>query len=499
VLVTEAHGANEDRTAYNRIKNRLTAELPAILQLVDSKIGAPFLARHVDPTILIPRGSVVCLDDLDRANQTRLPFADVLGYASTLAERRDCRVLLIYNSEYLTDAAAGPTVELFRERAVRYVLTLTADLDVVARALPNEHAGGPSESERDFVIAALRRARCTNLRTFHRCLRRVVALREGLGAAVTDPHRALVVAFTIEQDEARLQPASFYDFSPLVLSLWASGRFGKPDDSKERIEKTEFFNRHYRDTATEYHFSKALHEFVAQGVLPRSRMLQELEAEGAATTAANALLEPLRSRDLLLFSDAEHHAWLDRLQQQRSVFDTLSANELLSLRVAVSISCDQLGRVTHTQLVAALEDSFVSAGRSGDGSAEQSLVRDPSLAALVARYEGELREHRQAAKAEQLIASIWTRDLEEFKRHLREQDPVRAIASTDLLRELHSLMPADRRFYFGALLALRDELEGRGPADSEVFRTYLVACLCFEAWDNSDQFRLKHLMAKAGD
>jgi hypothetical protein len=60
-------------------------------------------------------------------------------------------------------------------------------------------------------------------------------------------------------------------------------------------------------------------------------------------------------------------------------------------------------------------------------------------------------------------------------------------------------MPADRRFYFGALLALRDELEGRGPADSEVFRTYLVACLCFEAWDNSDQFRLKHLMAKAGD
>jgi hypothetical protein len=169
-----AREAGDTRKTVTRFGIRVAQKLPAIFtELVNSRLGGEILTRNLDMSRLIPKRSVLCLDDLERISDT-FPIRDALGYANHLAEQRGCRVLLIMNEEHLDErfeAGQMGLIRAYRERVVTSHLRLETGF---ADALP--HLKKPSSVDAAtaaLATATLERANCSNLRTLIRALENI--------------------------------------------------------------------------------------------------------------------------------------------------------------------------------------------------------------------------------------------------------------------------------------------------------------------------------------
>ena len=73
---------------------------------VVGNVDFPFVGKLNDYTSVVEdmltKNFLVCFDDIERKD-TALTFASILGYASTLKEESNCRVIIILNEEELPD------------------------------------------------------------------------------------------------------------------------------------------------------------------------------------------------------------------------------------------------------------------------------------------------------------------------------------------------------------------------------------------------------------
>lgn len=110
------------------------------------------------------RDYIVCLDDIERTSPS-LRLEDILGYATSLRDDQNCKVLLILNEEKL-DEGAAKYWNTAHEKAVDYSITFCP---TTQEALENACIGGFTDGPRKV----LERLQITNLRTLQRVSRNV--------------------------------------------------------------------------------------------------------------------------------------------------------------------------------------------------------------------------------------------------------------------------------------------------------------------------------------
>ena len=231
-------------------KQKISNQLPAILQVIDNKIGAPLLARIVSPVVLLPEESVVCIDDLERASP-QMDLAQVLGLANVLCESRKSRIILIYNDEHVRERERALELDqrsalferAYRERAIRQSVKLAPNIDELMRVVLGEFDALP-DAVRQSIKDCFVRSQCQNIRTFRRIVENVSQVREALGEYLEVPHLVFTCALTIEHAEGSLQPFEFYKFHPISF-LFSRQRGVKEPPTQEELARSAFYARHY--------------------------------------------------------------------------------------------------------------------------------------------------------------------------------------------------------------------------------------------------------------
>ncbi len=127
-------------------------ETPYLKQVA---IGLDILAPH-----LIAH-SVVCLDDFERLNDTRIPPDELLGYVTSLKEEKDCKVVLIFNEDELR--TKKETYEKYRDKVIDIELLFAPTTEEAADlALPKDLPC------REVVVQRSKALDIKNLRILHR-------------------------------------------------------------------------------------------------------------------------------------------------------------------------------------------------------------------------------------------------------------------------------------------------------------------------------------------
>lgn len=499
-----AKAAQEETTRAGRFlasaKRRAVDHIPTILQVLDHRVGAPFLSRIIDPTAFLAPGSYVCLDDLERA-AAALPITDILGFANLLAERRHVRVVLIYNEEHVRSRTAdfSELSRAYRERVVRHSFYLSPDLATIARSIPADRYPFLGLSHREAIISSMERARCVNLRTLFRAFDRVAEVLRILGARARPAHLAFTVALTIEDAEGQLREPGFYDFSPVIFAFARHRPANVPAAPLEQ-ERLTFYSRHYSSGAPQYEYSPGIRRLIGEGwVEPQDlfdEVVPEIEAEG---DPVSRLLADLGTRRLMYFSDAEHEAWLRNAEEQLRINNALSANQISYIYTGCRVSSGQLNRAIAPELFELVHDALMAAARNGDASIDTSakvFESDPAAIALFQEYERELRHARRQGLVQRLLEAVWARDADRIREIAQSNRPdgLLSILDPPVIEELHATRARYRAFYFDVLLFVANAARDSGTRDvSARLNEYLCVCRMFVDLDKADIHRMNQL------
>ncbi len=495
-----------DEGALKRAYAWTTKQLPGVLQALDKKIGFELLSRNLDLSYLLPKGTIVCLDDLERLSD-HVKIEDVLGLAGLLAEQRGARVLLIMNDAHLEERHPTYNVLLraYRERVVRLSLKLEPDLGAVRDKLQAAKIESLTPENKDGALAAMTRAKSANLRTLSRIMEHASKVAAALRGAPSAEQMAFLGALTIEDSEGALKDEKFYAFDPTYLFFLDSD----PAEKQGRLEdlvstRISFHRRHFGPGIT-YRYSKALHDLVAKGYIDTHALRREVDAlQRPSIGAAQAVLEPWANQSCFYFSDAENCAWLKRIEQLLSSDNSLSAVQSVECLSAAGMASEQAGIDVPPVLMQLGEAALLTAGRRGDDSFGRAArmgsgrhVPQP----FVAAYDAALEESNRNARALGLIQCVWDADLRAFCDAVRAEPPVslQAALSSNVLEELHASRPGNRAFYFGALLELAKQCKDyASPSARVTFRKAINGALLMPGCDSSDRWRLHHVARMLG-
>lgn len=502
-LLTEAYATppSEEGSGpglWSSTKKRALEQLPVLLQLADNKLGAPLLARMVDPTALLPDAPIVCLDDVERAAAS-LPMADILGFANLLAEKRNCRVLLIYNDEHIRTRAKDSFPELsraYRERVVRHSHALSPDVHAVAAATRAPQWALLTPEDRKLIVGIFDHAKCVNMRTLFRAFDRAAEVRRILGEHTLPAHIAFTVALTGEEADGPLADSSFYEFHPVKFVF---ARHSGAEANPESTKQFAFYNSYYSSASLEYEFSKGIYTLVSEGSVDAQTLFEDVRRKIVSETGpVHQLLSPLNTRQLLYFSDQEHRIWLEQAQRVLATTSNLPANQVFSIHQGAGIAAVHLGIAVPRELAGLISDALLAAARSRDGSLEQGtrhFVEDPTSIELIRAYDTELRQAVLSELRQTMLQVILDRDSSAlFKLLGSNANAVGVALELPMLEELHAVRTRDRRFYFDALLALK-EAAGRSGKETqtEALMEYVCACCAFENLDKSDAHRMRQI------
>lgn len=137
--------------------------VPPYVKLISGAIrSASFLAV---------RNTIICIDDFERKSDD-LSLKNILGLISQLKEERNCKIILIYNDEYINDVDKKIYDEL-KEKAI--------DAEILYSPLPEESIDIAFDSENDIyqtIKTCSKKAGITNIRILMKIKRLSLMLKD---------------------------------------------------------------------------------------------------------------------------------------------------------------------------------------------------------------------------------------------------------------------------------------------------------------------------------
>ena len=200
--------------------------LKVIFQGADSYFGTNLVSQNIDLLQLVEKGSIVCIDDIERSSKN-LGIEEILGSLRVLAEERSCKVLAILNSESLTGDRAE-TLAAFSEKVFDVLLLHEASIQGIfalrIEALPKDSLGYKLITKHsETVLTAFHRSGHTNIRTLNRIFDALRELAEVREVELTEDNVFLLCSFYISSAEGKFEGACFYNFSPVKFMISSIG------------------------------------------------------------------------------------------------------------------------------------------------------------------------------------------------------------------------------------------------------------------------------------
>lgn len=190
-----------------------------------------------------PKNLVVVLDDLERS---RLPMELVLGYASSLLEEADAKVILLCNGEEILPKNKNTFLK-FREKVVGITLSVVPDIDSV---FDNSLSGIKDTEFTDFFSAQkqtvchiLNISQTYNLRHLRRIAHEFLRIFQKLPNEIKENKDYLVYLltyiciFSIEINGAKLKKS---DFDVVYEEMWMAHKNFKDSVLLEILKKYSF-------------------------------------------------------------------------------------------------------------------------------------------------------------------------------------------------------------------------------------------------------------------
>jgi KAP-like P-loop domain-containing protein len=512
VLERLARNSGDAAKLAVRLGGWLAQKLPtAVAQLVNTRLGGEILTRNLDMSRMIPEGSVLCLDDLERISEG-FPLQDALGYASHLADQRGCRVLVIMNEEHLNPRFGEKEASLiraYRERVVSTYLKLETSLSDVFPYLKAPKSLKPNVGK--LVLETLETARCSNLRTLIRSMENI-ARAQDLAAVVFDEEEIrFVTALTAEHAAGSFtDDPTFYDFHPIIFTLDKRLK-GPEDDGKNAFYKKYFDGASYRA-------DRDLHGLVRNGYLAVGSYLETRNKRvSVPSSLLGKLLGGIEERRHMYLSDEEAACWIAQTQAVLSEKENnLVASQISLLYTVACIVAEIAGLETNSEMAGLAERALVSAAQRGDLSLIDPLggKTDTRLPpAVLEAYRSEVTRASFENFRGRALDAILAKDPDECRQLIRAGLPNTAMHFLDasLLQELHATWRKDRRFYYEVLLHLvyvvteyhvvpaQERLVAyvRAALDGTV-ANFLGGQEPYPAFDKSARFQLRGLLRKLG-
>jgi hypothetical protein len=493
----EGDGSVKNGLAF--AKGWLAKQAPLLMKLADGKIGVELLTKNLDLTRWIARGSILCLDDLERISP-QFALADALGLANLLAEERGCRVLLIMNEGHLDERfseSEAKTLRSYRERIARRFLLLEPDLAaVVPPLMKSRHLDLTAEIVTPVLETAVR-AQCTNIRSLLRALEHSRdLLRAAQGRPPTEDLR-FVAALTLEHAAGDLKPAEFYNFHPLKF-LFSGGRSGKTERDPMTELQESFYARYFG--ANDYVFSAELYGLVAHGYFNATAYRDSVAMRTSPPpTSLGRLMANMGALQHAYLSDEEATTWIAEALTALGEGTTITAHQVGALAATAHFLASELQTPLGATFLSKAEEALRAAARRGDRSLERVVYAGALPGDLILAFEDECTRSDEASAEQDMFAAMEARDRAKFTSLIQS----RAAQSADLVfqpricAKWEESRKVDRRFYFLVIEHLK-EIAKQGLADTlgETLRAHLVGVLALPTLDKTDASRISRSVAE---
>lgn len=213
--------------------------------------------------------TVICLDDFERMNTSKLNVDDLLGFISSLKEEKGCKVVLIFNQEMLADKEI---YEKYREKVI--------DIEVDFALTPEEAAKVAFQERTAFTDSLIKNSISLGI-TNIRVLRKIFRVTSIIFLQIKDLHPKIIeqVAMTAtlmgwgyygaRSDDGRPSCEFILNYNSLA---WMISK-----KQKETNEREEAWGR----LLTDYGFTRAdeldneIFKVIKRGYLPDNRLKEE--------------------------------------------------------------------------------------------------------------------------------------------------------------------------------------------------------------------------------
>jgi len=155
----EVQSSDDDLSAWSKWLRGLSLKLglPKNVKGLDISSLGSAIQDYLQNRLL--RKLFVCIDDLERRSP-KIPLPDILGLISELTEERECKCLLILNSEKLGDSSIP-----FRSMEEKVF-----DLSLEFNPSPGESIGYAMDArDSEAALAVFESLDCSNIRVMRRC------------------------------------------------------------------------------------------------------------------------------------------------------------------------------------------------------------------------------------------------------------------------------------------------------------------------------------------
>lgn len=491
-----------------------------VAKKADAAFGVGALGLRVDPLQVIEEGLIICVDDLERVSPS-VPFEEVLGTMTMLAEAKRARVLMIMNEQYLLerDEATAKALRRFKERVVHAHLGVEADVRAIFDLMAPRY--GDSPQFRDFIelckpriLQLFNRTSNSNLRTLARILAATAAVfRELPPGTLSEKHVLALTVFFMEAEEGRLRDEDFYDFNYWALKM-ASRMSSKKSASTDQAsqERLDFVDKYFGDAeaARAGDLFRSLHRYVKIGYFDRAAVEAELAPAQQTMTPAETAASEANEGRWLYYSDLEHQAFIDRVVDALKQGQEISTALLMDLLVFVRLSAERAAVAVPEVFGSLLEAHLDRNAERQDTTFGRS--RQIRLSEHANTWKPYFDRYDQAFWARQLIDLVGEikelvakRDAEQLSLKLREtSSAVAAMLHDEVLPSVLASWKADRQFHSYAISALVEQLsmgtvDGRLRPLRTMFLHKLRESTNDPEVDNSQRWLFAQLLAKCAD
>ncbi|WP_374076944.1 P-loop NTPase fold protein [Bdellovibrio bacteriovorus] len=254
------------------IENKTTVNPEELLETLDLSLN---LLK------IIPKGSVICLDDIERV---KVPYDQLLGLVDRLLLECEARIALIANENSMkgisTDSSRESDFFKFKEKVVwktlRWEPNFTHTIDGVCKDLVSLENLEKIENFKGAVLEAFTISKCKNLRALERSIKSLDEILSIKDLNLDPKYARYLCSLIIHQTESGTisDDAWVYGGNNYYLSMSINKKKEEDLTGKDK-ESAEFLARFYSKDTSQAVFSKAIHEFVYTGILNKVGMNEE--------------------------------------------------------------------------------------------------------------------------------------------------------------------------------------------------------------------------------
>jgi hypothetical protein len=479
---------------------------------VDSFFRTNLLSRNFDSMQLVEENLVVCFDDLERIS-AKLGLDEILGLANLLAERKNCKVLLITNEEaLLKNSSNAETMKKYKERVVDYSLQVDADLESTFRLFLNRYSDKVKThaylaDNQPFILQAMLASNHANLRTLKKCLQIIAEITWHEEITLDPKLIPSIVALQIEEAEGNLRDPDFYNFNEMA-QFTLSGLLKEKQGSRKQPNERLNFHGKYFGNSEGYQFVRAIYNSIKYGYFDWFALKKEINPEALPKESLNSVLLAPQSREWWYLSDSKYKEWIKQIEQHLFSDTPITTAQLVSALVYLKHASDKAGVPLKPKTDSRIRERLDHNALSGDESfnepnrrfhSEQENIWGPYLEGY---YEKALNAIVKSQVAT-VLAAIEGGNSESFLNSIRQNRAgILAAVSEESLDALGRTFLKNRLFFNDAVSRLVGQLNSyRGSELIENveeklsrIRALITKLLDKPNLDNSDQQRLRSLL-----